>query len=83
MVQDPSKSIIITGYSDDSGGSDTSDINLSGKRADEVSKYLVVFGIDPKRILSYGKGKLLNNNENIGKDSRIRKFSRKAILEFK
>ncbi len=81
LTQDPSKSIVITGYADD-GESDSSNLSLSSKRADEVSKYLVVFGIDPKRIISFGRGSFLTNTD-LAKDSRIRKFNRKAIFEFK
>lgn len=81
MLKDPSKSMTITGYADD-GGSDNSNINLSSKRAEAVYKYLVVYGIDPKRIMSYGQGNSLKNSK-LEQDSRIRKFNRKAIFEFK
>jgi type IX secretion system PorP/SprF family membrane protein len=61
----------ITGHTDNRG-SEKYNLHLSKKRADEVKKYLVKTGIDPKRIIADGKGMAEPLNENNSEEERAK-----------
>jgi outer membrane protein OmpA-like peptidoglycan-associated protein len=56
LIQEPKLSLAVEGHTDAVGG-DEFNLQLSGRRADAVVRYLVERGVDPKRLMSVGKGK--------------------------
>lgn len=58
LIRYPSHIAIIEGHTD-SAGTDEANHVLSQRRADAVKSYLVRRGVDPKRLLAFGKGEEL------------------------
>lgn len=75
LLQNPELSLEIQGHTD-SDGSETYNLELSQRRSESVLNYLVLFGIDPSRLIAKGYGESMpvapnDTDENKAKNRRV------------
>lgn len=76
----PGIQIFIKGYAKDGLGY-KGDMDLSHRRADSVKRFLMVHGIEPSRILSYGLGSDEARTD-VLESKRARRFHRRVVIGF-
>lgn len=69
LIEYPSHIAIIEGHTDGTGTDDDNQV-LSQRRADAVKSYLVDCGVDPKRLLAFGRGEGLPIADNRSEQGR-------------
>lgn len=78
LERHPEIQVFIQGYAKD-GLSAKGDIDLSNRRADSVKRFLMVHGIESKRILAYGLGRSESKTD-VLENARSKRFHRKAVI---